>query len=79
MARTMAGRSRSRTPGKTNRALLLAAAAVTILMAGTVTGLAYGIGATKDCGLIGWLDPPGVTEGAPQSRVPTPSPILQPD
>ena len=48
VARAMAGRSRPRTPRTTNRALLIAAVAVIILMAGTVTGLAYGIGAAKD-------------------------------
>ena len=46
-ARTMARPGRFRTTGRTNRKLLLAAAAVIILIAGTVTGLAYGVGAAK--------------------------------
>ena len=79
VARAMAGRSKSRTPRKTNRALLLAAAAVIILMAGTVPGLAYGIRAAKDHSLSDRLNTPSVAEGAPQSRVATPLPSPQPD
>ena len=51
VARAMAGRSRPRTPRTTNRALFLAAAVI-ILMAGTVTGLAYCVGAAKDHHLV---------------------------
>ena len=47
VARIVAGRSRTRATGRTNRKLLLAATAVIILMASAVTGLAYGVGAAK--------------------------------
>ena len=79
LIRAVAGRSRPRTPRRTNRALLLAAAAVIILMAGTVTGLAYGVGAAKDRDLLGRPGPSSVAEGTPQSRAPMPPPSLQPD
>ena len=68
VARAMAGRSKSRTPRKTNRGLLLAAAAVIILMAGTVTGLAYGIGAAKDHDLIGRLNRADVADARQNPR-----------
>ena len=79
VARAIARRSRVRSTRRTNRALLLAAVAVIILMAGTVTGLAYGIGAAKDRDFVGRSNPPSVAEGAPQSRVPTTPSSLQTD
>ena len=63
----------------TNRALLLAAAAVIILVAGTVTGLAYSVGTVKHNDLVDLPHPPSVAERTHQSRVPTPPPILQLD
>ena len=65
----MAARRRSRSPRRKNRALILAAVAVIIiLMAGTVTGFAYGVGAVKDRDLFGRLNPLSVAEGVPQSQ-----------
>ena len=75
----MARRSQSRTARNNNRALLIATVAVIILMAGTVTGLAYGIRAAKDHSLSDRLNTPSVAEGAPQSRIATPLPSPQPD
>ena len=68
VARAMVRRSQIRTPRKTNRALIAAAVAVIILMAATITGLAYGIGAAKDHDLIGWLSSHGVAGARPNPR-----------
>ena len=62
MARAMARRSQSRTARNNNRAFLIATVAVIILMAGTVTGLAYGIGAAKDQHLADRPNLPSVAE-----------------
>ena len=47
-ARAMAKPGQRRRPTTSGRTLIIAAVAVIILMAGTVTGLAYGIGVAKD-------------------------------
>lgn len=60
VAKAMAAKSRHRMPRKNNRALLIAAVAVIILMASTVTGLAYGVGAAKNHNLIGHTNPANI-------------------
>ena len=54
-ARAMAKPGQRHRPTTSGRTLIIAAVAVIILMAGIVTGLAYGIGAAKDQDLIGRL------------------------
>ena len=60
-ARAMAKPGQRRRPTTSGRTLIIAAVAVIILMAGTVTGLAYGIGAAKDRDLV---DRPNLTNVA---------------
>ena len=67
-ARAMAKPGQRRRPTTSGRTLIIAAVAVIILMAGTVTGLAYGVGAAKDHDLFGRLDP---HSGAADQSTPT--------